>query len=296
MISVIVPVYNAEKYLSRCIDSILAQSYKDFELLLIDDGSKDGSATICDNYAIKDSRVRVFHKANGGVSSARNLGLDNATGEWITFIDSDDYVESEYLKNFTQDSDLSLQGYYNGDNMVRYEEAFVYSEPGAEYLNKNYVYGPYCKLFRSKIIKLNNIRFDEDLSFGEDILFCLKYMLHAYDMHVSTYVGYHYVIYDNSLSTAKKSYKDIYDMYCKHIPVFELILKNNYNRRKLLRKYINGVFFHFVLGYNKSISDLRKNVLLNRCFLLYMSNIDRFFFSYLPCFLKTYRRFLYKYL
>ena len=89
-ISVIVPVYNVEKYLRRCIDSILSQTFSDFELLLIDDGSKDKSGEICDEYAAKDARVRVFHKENGGVSSARNLGLDNAKGDWITFSDSDD--------------------------------------------------------------------------------------------------------------------------------------------------------------------------------------------------------------
>lgn len=99
-ISVIVPVYNTEKYLHRCIDSILAQTFTDFELLLIDDGSKDNSGTICDEYAAKDSRVRVFHKENGGVSSARNLGLDNAKGEWISFVDSDDYTDSYFLENF----------------------------------------------------------------------------------------------------------------------------------------------------------------------------------------------------
>ena len=90
-ISVIVPVYNVEKYLPRCIDSILSQTFTDFELLLIDDGSPDNCGKICDEYAAKDSRVRVFHKPNGGVSSARNLGLDNARGEWIAFIDSDDF-------------------------------------------------------------------------------------------------------------------------------------------------------------------------------------------------------------
>ena len=90
-ISVIVPVYNTEQYLPRCIDSILAQTFTDFELLLIDDGSKDNSGKICDEYAVKDSRVRVFHKENGGVSSARNLGLDNAEGDYLILIDADDY-------------------------------------------------------------------------------------------------------------------------------------------------------------------------------------------------------------
>ena len=92
MITIITPVYKAEKYLHRCVDSILAQSYTNFELLLIDDGSPDNSGAICDEYAVKDSRVRVFHKENGGVSSARNAGIDAAQGEFLTFVDSDDYL------------------------------------------------------------------------------------------------------------------------------------------------------------------------------------------------------------
>ena len=113
MISIIVPIYNAEQYLHRCIDSILHQNYTDFELLLIDDGSKDASGAICDEYAAKDTRVRVFHKENGGVSSARNLGLDNAQGEYITFCDADDYVDQEWLAAYRDaiagDIDLAIQ-------------------------------------------------------------------------------------------------------------------------------------------------------------------------------------------
>ena len=96
-ISIIVPVYNVEQYLRRCIDSILNQSFADFELLLIDDGSKDKSGAICDEYAAKDSRIRVFHKENGGVSSARNIGLENARGEWLSFIDGDDVITEGYF-------------------------------------------------------------------------------------------------------------------------------------------------------------------------------------------------------
>lgn len=107
-ISVIVPVYNVEKYLHRCIDSILAQTFTDFELLLIDDGSTDGSGAICDEYATKDNRVRVFHKENGGVSSARNLGLDNMRGGYLTFVDSDDWVDSTYLGELIEYSDADL--------------------------------------------------------------------------------------------------------------------------------------------------------------------------------------------
>ena len=106
-ISVIIPVYNAESTLRRCVDSVLAQTFTDFECLLINDGSKDKSGEICDEYARKDSRVKVFHKENGGVSSARNVGLDNARGEWVSFVDSDDWVEGDILESMYKTALLS---------------------------------------------------------------------------------------------------------------------------------------------------------------------------------------------
>ena len=113
-ISIIVPIYKTEQYLQRCIDSILAQTFTNFELLLIEDGSPDNSGKICDKYALKDSRIKVYHKENGGVSSARNLGLDHATGEWITFCDSDDWVNKDWLELFILNSntDMVIQSYY----------------------------------------------------------------------------------------------------------------------------------------------------------------------------------------
>ena len=121
-ISVIIPVYNTEKYLRRCIDSVLAQTYQDFELLLIDDGSKDSSGAICDEYASQDTRVRVFHKENGGVSSARNLGLDHARGEWITFVDADDWMADDMLQQMLDTADAE------GADVVLADLAFSFSK------------------------------------------------------------------------------------------------------------------------------------------------------------------------
>lgn len=100
MISIIVPVYNSSKVLEKCIDSILAQTYKSFELILIDDGSSDESGKICDKYADIDDRLRVYHRTNYGVSASRNFGIEKAKGEWIAFIDSDDYIDTTYLESF----------------------------------------------------------------------------------------------------------------------------------------------------------------------------------------------------
>jgi len=99
LISIVVPIYNVEKYLKKCIDSIISQTYTNLEIILIDDGSPDNCGKICDEYAQKDSRIKVIHKENAGVSQARNVGLDNASGKYITFVDSDDYIECEHIEN-----------------------------------------------------------------------------------------------------------------------------------------------------------------------------------------------------
>ena len=209
MISVIVPVYNTEKYLHRCIDSILAQTYTDFELLLIDDGSSDSSGAICDEYATKDSRVRVFHKENGGVSSARNLGLDNAKGEWVAFCDSDDYVYSSWLQNYSIIEneviyDFVCQGIdtdkplYPTTNLCSYGLDFKggVSECINE-LHKVKLLGYlHNKVFRLSIINDNSIRFDIRLDFREDEVFVIQYLLYCKNIISVSQIGYHYFVPD----------------------------------------------------------------------------------------------------
>lgn len=118
LISIIIPVFNAEKYLERSVDSVLNQSYKNLEIILVDDGSTDGSDVICNEYALKDSRIKVIHKENGGVAEARNTGLANATGEYISFVDSDDLIHPEmiqrlYLEIIKHQCDISACGYWS---------------------------------------------------------------------------------------------------------------------------------------------------------------------------------------
>ena len=199
-ISVIVPVYNAEKYLCRCIDSILSQTFTDFELLLINDGSKDGSDAICDEYAAKDNRVRVFHKENGGVSSARNLGLDNAKGEWITFVDSDDFIPSDSLKslsnNNSEDLIIGEFQYSNGENLfgLRWNDNSVERNDFSEFLSLNidtsFFRAPWCKLFKNKIITECDLRFDVSLMLGEDTIFVNTYLLYCNSIRICKYTYY----------------------------------------------------------------------------------------------------------
>lgn len=145
LISIIIPVYNSEKTLNRCVNSILNQTFMDWELLLVDDGSTDKSGKICDQYALKDFRIRVFHKKNGGVSSARNTGLDYAIGSWITFVDSDDFIDATFLDTLIrlQSSDLCISGiqFINNETILLPPEEYIKIENVAELdnlLNKLY--------------------------------------------------------------------------------------------------------------------------------------------------------------
>lgn len=203
LVSIIVPVYNAEKYLNRCIDSILSQTMTDFELLLIDDGSKDNSGRICDEYSEKNARVRVFHKPNGGVSSARNLGLDNAKGKWITFVDADDRCSCNYLEHLLSkvddDTDLIISYAVICDSTG--EKAEVYPEYRVNATNFERLFvdsdmhwhtSPWAKLYRASIIYENSLRFNEMMHIGEDADFLFSFMLITDKIYVSSDTDYYY--------------------------------------------------------------------------------------------------------
>ena len=185
-ISVIVPVYNTEKYLHRCIDSILAQTFEDFELLLIDDGSKDNSGAICDEYAARDSRVRVFHKENGGVSSARNLGLDNAVGEWIAWVDSDDYIapnmyECLYETAKRDEADIVYCNFFidYGDEKIRYRLAPSSKDKHSMLVGwiSEYWTVLWTSLTKRSLYENNSLRFPYDFNFCEDFWMSLELRL-----------------------------------------------------------------------------------------------------------------------
>lgn len=208
MISIIVPIYNAEQYLHRCIDSILAQSYTDFELLLIDDGSPDNCGAICEEYAAKDCRVRVFHKENGGVSSARNLGLDNARGEYITFCDADDYVCKDWLNDYcdaiNKSVDLAIQRFYivnlqgdvyeKGTSQIKCGNTIEDKREMIVALMNQCALGfLWVKLFRREQIELHNIRFDKLSTFREDDQFLLEYLTYVNSFQCIDKTNYYYI-------------------------------------------------------------------------------------------------------
>ena len=207
-ISIIVPIYNSENYLEQCIDSILNQTFKDFELLLVDDGSTDNSMPICLQYSKRDNRIHCYAQKNLGPSVARNRGLEKARGEYITFVDSDDYLNPdalEMLYNAIQDGTYDLvrcsfqcvgiRSKLNAGefpDMVahsKYELAQIYYKNYESYLHAN-VWG---KLYRASIIKEHKIKFKENIHVCEDRIFNVEYAQHASSAILLKYIGYNYV-------------------------------------------------------------------------------------------------------
>ena len=218
-ISIIVPVYNAQNCLRKCIDSILVQNFTDWELLLIDDGSTDAGGQICEEYAMDDKRIKVFRKENGGVSTARNLGIVNACGTFIAFIDSDDFVGSSYLEELHYHaSDLTICGMQVQDERgialyatkfpeVKFERkhninfAYMYE--------KLMLYSPYCKLFRRDIIEAQVLRFPENISWGEDGMFVADYLCCVESIKVIEDNSYYYVKHDREERLSTRIREDV---------------------------------------------------------------------------------------
>lgn len=215
MITIIIPVYNVASYLAACIDSILRQHYTDWELLLIDDGSTDSSGKLCDTYAAKDARIHCFHQANGGVGRARNTGIEHAKGEWITFIDGDDWVSDDYLANLMEPIsnhphlDFVHCGCLNqlasGEVTVNQQyECYLGSDP--LYLLTRFRGLAVSKLFKKSLIDANKIQFDTKVSIAEDYLFTLDYLLYVQCYCFIESTGYYY---RHLPSSATKSAKKI---------------------------------------------------------------------------------------
>lgn len=260
-ISVILPVYNAEKTLSRCIESILNQEFTDFELIIINDGSNDFSLSICENYAAQDSRIKIISKQNYGVSSARNLGLENVRGKYICFVDADDWVEKEYLSAFFRtnknpDKEIVIQSFFED---TQTESTIKYILPDKKYNQENFArvflqlhilsYGyPFAKLYQTDIINEHNLRFDTHIHFIEDLLFFLNYMQFVHSLRTVSETHYHYTVHqsDVSLSYSHNPYESEIKAYYAEKEILE-ILTRKFNFNTLTIRYWkanNGFLFY----------------------------------------------------
>lgn len=219
-VSIIVPVYNAEKTLERCVDSILNQSYQDFELFLVDDGSADGSGALCDAYARQDSRVRVFHQENAGVSAARNLALDHAAGEYLQFLDSDDWITPDATSSLVRAArehqcDLVIADFYRvcGERVSHKgdidDPGVLTREEYAAHMMENpadFYYGVlWNKLYRRDIVEAHHLRMDPEISWCEDFMFNLEYIRQACRFYALPVPIYYYVKTKGSLASQSLS-------------------------------------------------------------------------------------------
>ncbi|WP_409303494.1 glycosyltransferase family 2 protein [Peribacillus sp. SCS-155] len=216
LISIIIPVFNAEKYIAKCLDSVINQTYKDIEIILVNDGSTDSSGSICDAYAKRDDRVIVLHQENGGVSSARNNGLKIAKGKYIGFVDPDDWISHNMYSNLYQlmieyNADISVCGYIMETidskplnqttqvNIIEYnrEEALNNILDGFQGFACN-------KLFSADLIKNTpSVIFDLDIHYGEDLLFCCEIILKSKKIIFDPIPHYHYIIHENNITQSR---------------------------------------------------------------------------------------------
>lgn len=221
LVSIVVPVYNSHQYINECVDSILSQSYTEFELILVDDGSVDNSFTMCEQYALRDRRVRVIHQNNRGASAARNVGINAATGKYLCFVDSDDWIRSGYIADLVRDlspnegDGLVIHGLkefnlkremirdvsFPERKLVGKDVALAFTE--MEVYNSGY---SASKLYSLRLINQYHIRFNEEIIHAEDMLFMLDYLKHANYVKFNSISNYIYELRHASLSSSNRPY------------------------------------------------------------------------------------------
>lgn len=210
-ISIIIPIYNSGQFLEKCLNSICEQTFKNYEVILVDDGSTDRSSEICLEFQKKDSRFKYYYQSNSGVSSARNFGLKKVETDYTTFIDSDDFLDQNYLSNVfseTEKMDIIISGYKIVDKNFKLIEK---RNSNAKILHRNELISkvlmdssvfsfPWNKIFVTQIIKDNNILFFNNIKYGEDMIFNIQYLLHIKYGRISDGIDYNYVQHDTSAS------------------------------------------------------------------------------------------------
>lgn len=278
-ISIIVPVYNAEKYLHCCIDSILNQTFTDFEVLLINDGSTDSSGVICDKYAIKDSRVRVFHKENGGVSSARNVGLQNLIGTFIMFLDSDDYLLENSLSSimskietYPQLDMLNFVGVREDCLLGNLEDEDVIIVDFNKVSLKGMRFGSCFHIFRRDLI--DQVYFSEDIKYAEDQEFTMKCMAKS-KFYIRSSIPIYF--YRDNLDSAMNKERTITGAI-DHLKVIHNLLSNNFTNQTFISKCISQIVKAF-FWYSMNMSSYDKEVLINSYKNFYKENLSSIDFN-----------------
>lgn len=285
-VSIIVPIYNVEKYIRQCIDSILNQSMKDWELILVDDGSEDSSGNIADEYAAVDSRISVIHKKNGGASSARNAGLDVAQGEYICFVDSDDWIEEDYLKHLYEacvmhHADVTVCGYKecNGEIVKSVISGGEKNTPttGKDAINRLYTQDyistvvVWNKLYAGKLFE--RIRFPEGM-IHEDEVVCPEILYEADTIVFVDNCEYNYRV-DNTTSVMRAKYS------LKHLDMLKALeLRMDFFKEKDLRLYYEKDSFKYLYKILLNIIDIKQADNIDNAYQVIKELKSRYWYKY----------------
>ena len=281
-VSVIIPAYNSEKYIGRCLDSILNQSFEDFEVLVINDGSKDRTGEIIQEYEKKDKRIRYFEQKNMGVAKTRDKAVKLAKGDCIAFIDNDDYVDRDYFKKILplKKEEIVISGYRRPDRDGKVKAEVKLED---EFWSRFVIVAPWAKIYQKDFIVKNNLKF-LDNNIGEDVYFNLIAMFLANKVRILDYVGYNWFYNNKSVSNTKQRKFEEIDVFkflnsCYDELKKRKLIQNNYHTLELYfyryivwfllfamkgakKEKINKVYDDLFCWLNERFPDYRKNKLL----------------------------------
>lgn len=286
LVSIVIPVYNVEDKIERCIESVVNQSVEDIEIILVNDGSTDKSGNICDEYASSDKRVQVLHLENSGVSATRNLGIENSISDYILFIDSDDSVSEKIVEELLNaikigDCDFAMCGYtkylVEGENItkIKYKcsnftgSTREYMGNIEKYLTPPLLQGPCWKLFKREVIIENGICFPEDMSYGEDTYFVYTYLKFSKNVTTINIELYNYFsdLHFKSLSSVFR--QDKYTINLKLVVLLKDLLKkhNIEDSKKMIEELVAGMYISFIgeLCSTNSLNLIQKFKIIKEC-------------------------------
>lgn len=277
-VSIIIPVYNVERYVRKCIESILKQTYENIEIIIVNDGSSDKTEEICRLFEKKDSRIFLHNLENGGVSKARNYGIQNSTGEYIVFVDGDDFVDSKYIEMLvnsfgSKDVGLGIVDYYIFENNKIYtispndsSVTYLTNKQALDMITKHNFFEGYLwnKIFVREIVLKYKLKFDERVKIWEDLLFCAQYLMNDFKVCYNRKALYYYVKRTDSAISNKKVWNEmthwialeqLYDIAVKSDGVFLEDISSLYN---------NNMIGMLAKGEDINLQEIKKKIQLSK--------------------------------
>lgn len=273
LVSIIIPVYNAEEYLINCLDSVVNQIYENMEIILVNDGSIDDSGMICNEYAEKDCRIKVIHKANRGVSHSRNIGIKNANGQYILFIDSDDSIDNDYVYVMIKaavynNSDLvisCIEDVYENNSKIRQINTTALTNNFVKdyKILKDLLRAPYVKLYKKDILERNNIKFPEDMKLSEDQVFNFQYYSKIKNYKFINYCGYKY-FHRSTISLSKNIDRKAFIDEIKRLKLEKAFYNNSYieNKEKIFCCSALGIIskYFYLSNIDNSLNNFKERI------------------------------------